>query len=151
MTDYAAYQDKLKEANESANKAKLALVGGDGELAQTWAKKAQEQFANLNYEVKEGEKTLVSAADANRVAVEGVLRAGQLLEQSLLNQEQAAETNRKKWEEQVTAYQGDLAKIKEMQATVEQLEMRLSAEDKATPVLNAIQRELAAIKDRLLP
>jgi hypothetical protein len=120
MTDYAAYQDKLKEANESANKAKLALVGGDGELAQTWAKKAQEQFANLNYEVKEGEKTLVSAADANRVAVEGVLRAGQLLEQSLLNQEQAAETNRKKWEEQVTAYQGDLAKIKEMQATVEQ-------------------------------
>jgi phage tail tape-measure protein len=148
MTDYAAYQDKLKEANESANKAKLALVGGDGELAQTWAKKAQEQFANLNYEVKEGEKTLVSAADANRVAVEGVLRAGQLLEQSLLNQEQAAETNRKKWEEQVTAYQGDLAKIKEMQATVEQLEMRLSAEDKATPVLNAIQRELAAIKDK---
>jgi phage tail tape-measure protein len=148
MSDYDAYQDKLREANESANKAKLALSGGDGELAESWAKKAQEQFASLNYEVKDGERTLVSAAQANSVAVEGVLRAGQLLEQSLLTQEKAAEANRKKWEGQVSAYEADLAKIKEMQATVEQLEMRLSADDKATPVLNAIQRELAAIKDK---
>lgn len=148
MTDYGAYQDKLKEANESANKAKLALAGGDDALAQSWAKKAQEQFANLNYEVKEGEQTLVSAADANRAAVEGVLQAGLLLEQSLLAQEKAAETNRKNWAGQVAEYQGDLEQIKEMQATVETLEMKLSADDKATPVLNAIQKELAAIKDK---
>lgn len=148
MTDYDAYRDKLKEASESTNKAKLAISGGDGELAETWAKKAQEQFANLNYEVKDGEKVLVSAAEANRTAVEGVLQAGLLLEKSLLTQEEAAEANRKKWEEQVTAYQTDMEKIKEMQDTVSALEMKLSADDQATPVLNAIQKELSQIKDK---
>lgn len=148
MSDYDAYQDKLREANESLRKAQLAMRGGDGELAQTWAKKAQEQFAGLNTEVKDGERTLVSAAQANAIAVDGVLQAGQALEQAILTQEKAAEGNRKKFEEQAAQAKTDLQAIKEMQDSVSKLEMDLSANDKATPVLKKIQAELAKIKDK---
>ena len=142
------YQDKLKQANDSLARARLALTGGDGELAASWAKKAQEQFADLNTEIKDGEQTLVSAANANAIAVTGVLDAGKALEQGILIQEQAAEATRKTLAEQVSQAKTDLQTIKELQDSVSALEMRLSADDKATPVLNNIQSEMAKIKDK---
>jgi len=148
MSDYDAYQDKLKEANESLRKAQLALRGGDGELAKTWAKKAQEQFAGLNTEIKDGERTLVSAADANAIAVNGVVQAGQALEQAIQTQEKAAEASRKRFEEQATQAKTDLQSIKDMQDAVSKLEMDLTANDNATPVLERIQSEMAQIKDK---
>ncbi|MGE4293710.1 MAG: tape measure protein [Desulfovibrio sp.] len=148
MSDYDAYQDKLKQANESLSKAKLALSGGDGELAASWAKKAQEQFADLNTEIKDGENTLVTAAQANAIAVTGVLDAGRALEQGILIQEQAAEATRKTLAEQVDQAKTDLQTIKEMQGSVAALEMQLSANDEASPVLTHIQQELAKIKDK---
>lgn len=148
MSDYDAYQDKLKQANESLSKAKLALSGGDGELAASWAKKAQEQFADLNTEIKNGEQTLVSAANANAIAVTGVLDAGKALEQGILIQEQAAEATRKTLAEQVDQAKTDLQTIKEMQDSVAALEMQLSTNDEASPVLKHIQSELAKIKDK---
>lgn len=148
MTDYEAYQDKLKQANESLAKARLALTGGDGELAASWAKKAQEQFADLNTEIKDGEQTLVSAASANAIAVTGILDAGKALEQGILIQEQAAEASRKTLAEQIGQAKSDLESIKEMQDSVAALEMQLSTNDQASPVLQHIQSELAKIKDK---
>jgi len=148
MSDYDAYQDKLKQANDSLAKARLALTGGDGELAASWAKKAQDQFADLNTEIKNGEQTLVSAANANAIAVTGVLDAGKALEQGILIQEQAAEASRKTLAEQVGQAKSDLESIKEMQDSVAALEMHLSTNDEASPVLKHIQAELAKIKDK---
>jgi len=150
MSDYDAYQDKLKQANDSLAKARLALTGGDGELAASWAKKAQDQFADLNTEIKNGEQTLVSAASANAIAVTGVLDAGRALEQGILIQEQAAEASRKTLAEQATQAKTDLQAIKEMQDSVAALEMQLSTNDQASPVLKHIQAELAKIKDKTI-
>lgn len=148
MSDYDAYQDKLKEANESLRRAQLALSGGDGALAETWAKKAQEQFAGLNTEIKDGERTLLSAAQANAIAVNGVMQAGQALDQAIGSQEKAAEAARKQFEEQATQAKADLQSIKEMQDAVSSLEMELTANDNATPALERIQSEMAQIKDK---
>lgn len=148
MTDYDAYQDKLKQANESLAKARLALTGGDGELAASWAKKAQDQFADLNTEIKKGEQTLVTATAANAIAVTGVLDAGKALEQGILIQEKAAEASRKTLADQVGQAKSDLQSIKEMQDSVAALEMQLSANDEASPILKHIQTELAKIKDK---
>lgn len=148
MSDYNAYRDRVNEANESLQRAQSALRTGDGVAAETWAKKAQEQFAELNTEIKDGERTLVAAATANAIAVTGVLDAGKALEQALLTQEQAAENNRKKFAEQADQAKADLASIKEMQDAVSSLEMSLTANDNATPVLERIQSEMAQIKDK---
>lgn len=148
MSDYDAYQDKLKEANESLRRAQLALSGGDGALAETWAKKAQEQFAGLNTEIKDGERTLLSAAQANAIAVNGVMQAGQALDQAIGSQEKAAEAARKQFEKQATQAKADLQSIKEMQDAVSSLEMELTANDNATPALERIQSEMAQIKDK---
>lgn len=148
MSDYDAYQDKLKQANESLAKARLAMSGGDGELAASWAKKAQEQFADLNTEIKDGERVLVSAASANAIAVTGVLDAGRAIEQGLLIQEKAAEANRKNFAEQAQQAKDDLLAIKEMQDAVAEMEIKMDAVDKASPVIKHIQSELAEIKDK---
>lgn len=148
MTDYDAYQDKLREANESLNQAKLAASGGQGELAETWAKKAQGQFAELNSEIKDGENILLSAAQANAIAVNGVVEAGKLLEQSLLSQEKAAEGQRIIAEETKNQAIADIEEIGTAQEKIKSLEIEAAVKDLATEKLNEIQRELAAIKDK---
>ncbi len=148
MTDYDAYQDKLREANESMQKAQLALKGGDGELAESWAKKAQEQFAGLNSEIKDGERTLLSAAQANAVAVTGVLDAGKLLEQSILTQEKAAESQRIISEEKKKQAIADIEDIEAAQDRIRTLESEVSVKDLASDKLAGIKDELDKITDK---
>lgn len=148
MTDYDAYQDKLKEANEAMQKAQLALKGGDGELAESWAKKAQEQFAGLNSEIKDGETTLLSAAQANAIAITGVLDAGKLLEQSLLTQEKAAENQRIISEEVKEQAITDIQEIEAAQERIKTVESEVSVKDLASEKLAAIKDELSKIKDK---
>lgn len=148
MSDYDAYRDRIAEANEAMNKARLALTGGDGELAETWAKKAQEQFYALNGEVKDGERVLVSAAEAYAIALNGVTESGQVLDQAILQQEKAAEAQRKEAAATVAQYKQDLESIKTMQDAVKELEMTLSADDQASPVLDEIKDRLDGIQDK---
>ena len=148
MTESQAYDDRMKEANESMNKAKLALSGGNAELSQTWAKKAQEQFADLNHEVKEGERVIVGAAQAQSIAVNGYLEATRAVEKALLAQEKVVESSRVEEEKKLNQLKTDLTTIKELQDAVASLEIKMNAEDKATPVLNEIQKELDQIKDK---
>lgn len=148
MSDYDAYIDRQKEAQESLNKARLALQGGDAGLAETWAKKAQEQFSGLNAEVRDGERVLISASKAQATAVGGYLAATRELERSLLAQEQSAESNRAAAEKQIEQIKDDLETIKTMQEQVRNLEIQLSADDKSTPVLRSIQAEMAMIRDK---
>lgn len=148
MTESQAYDDRLKEAQESMNKARLAMSGGDSDLSKTWAKKAQEQFADLNHEVRDGEKTIVSAAQAQSTAVTGFLEATRAIEQAILAQEKGMEAKRAEQEKQVTQFKTDLDAIKELQDSVSALEMQLSANDQATPVLKEIQAEMDKIKDK---
>lgn len=148
MTESQAYQDKVAEANESLNKAKLALSGGDLNLSQTWAKKAQAQFADLNTEVRDGEQIVVSASQAQQTAVSGYLAATEALEQSLAAQRAAAEENRANAAANIAQHKTDLQTIKELQDAVSRLEMTLSAEDNATPVLERIQSEMSQIRDK---
>lgn len=148
MSDYDAYKDKLREADESMQKAKSAMSAGDGSLAETWAKKAQGQFADLNTEIKDGERVVLSAAQANAAAVNGVIEAGKLLEQGLLAQEKAAEGQRVIAEETKKQAIADIEEIEAAQARIKTLETELTVKDLASDKLQEIQKELAKIKDK---
>jgi len=150
MSDFDAYKDKQREAEESLAKARTALAGGDAEAGEAWAKKAQEQFAQLNSEVKTGEQVFVSAAEANRLAVEGVLAAGKALEESYLNREQAAEKSRISEATRMEQTKADIETLEETMSRIQDLEIAASVKDQATPVLESIQKELAQIKDKTI-
>ncbi len=150
MSDFDAYKDKQREAEESLAKARTALSGGDAEAGEAWAKKAQEQFAQLNSEVKTGEQVFVSAAEANRLAVEGVLAAGRALEESYINREQAAEKSRISEATRMEQAKTDIETLEETMSRIQDLEIAASVKDQATPVLESIQKELAQIKDKAI-
>ena len=148
MTEAQAYQDEVTEANESLRKAQLAMRGGDMDLSQTWAKKAQEQFAGLNSEVRDGEKVVVTAAQAQSTAVQGYVQATRVLEESLLAQEKTAETARSKEAERIVQLKSDLDTVKQARDAITDLEFKVAAIDAASGVLGEIQADLAKIKDK---
>lgn len=150
MSDFDQYRDKQREAEESLSKAREAMAGGDAEAGESWARKAQEQFAQLNSEVKTGEQVFVSAAEANRLAVEGVLAAGKALEESYLNRSRTSEEQRLAEAERFQQTKIDIETLEEAMSRIQDLEISASVKDQATPVLDSIQEELGKIKDKTI-
>lgn len=148
MTEQESYNDSLKEAQETLARARQAAEQGQGEEAIRWAEKAQGQFERLNREVKDGEQIFVNAATANKTAVQGVLDAGNVIAKAYDTMKTAAQESQKAEEDRKTQILADIAEIETAMARIESLEVEVSAQDNATPTLNAIQSELAAIKDK---
>lgn len=148
MSDFDQYRDKQREAEESLAKAREALSGGDAAGGESWAKKAQEQFAQLNSEVKTGEQVLVSSAEANRIAVQGVIAAGEALTQSYLNRKKSSEEERLAEAERFQQAKADIETLEEAMSRLQDLEIAATVKDQATPVLDSIQTELGKIKDK---
>jgi len=150
MSEQESYNDSLKEAQETLNRARQAAEQGQGDEAIKWAEKAQSQFERLNREVKDGEQIFVNAATANKTAVQGVLDAGNVIAQAYDTMKTAAEESRQAEENRKTQILTDIEEIEAAMARVEALEIEVSADDQATPKLEAIQRELAQIKDKTI-
>lgn len=105
MTDQGAWEDRKKEAGEyeeaakkAAKEAKAALEAGDEtgaaekyKQAKELANDAKEAYKDLNKEVKDGEKVLVSADAARQTSMEGVKRSGELAIGIMREQQEAAQ------------------------------------------------------------
>lgn len=78
MSDASAWKDLKQEAEEYQTVAEAAAEAGDFETAIKYADLAKEAFAQLNTEVKAGDKVVVSRADALKTSMEGVKRSGEI-------------------------------------------------------------------------
>ncbi|HEB51571.1 MAG TPA: hypothetical protein ENI89_13270 [Desulfobulbus sp.] len=90
MSDIAAWRDRKKEAQEYERAAREAAEAGDFKTAVELADKAKQAYADLNREVKDGDRVLVSQNDALKTSMDGVKRAGELAISILKKQQDAA-------------------------------------------------------------
>lgn len=91
MSDYAAYQDRQAQINETASAARRALAAGDFQQAQELAKKMQDLAAQQAQEVKDGEQVYVSKQQAASNATQGILAGAALEKQALEGLKQSHE------------------------------------------------------------
>ncbi|MCB2218054.1 MAG: hypothetical protein KQH59_18485 [Desulfobulbaceae bacterium] len=78
MGEGSAWRDLKREAEEYYQAAVKAQKAGDLDQAVEFADKAREKYAELNREVKEGDRVIVSQQAALKTASDGVKRAGEL-------------------------------------------------------------------------
>lgn len=90
MTDVGAWNDRKKEAQAYEAAARKAAAAGNLAPAAKLAAQAETAYADLNEEIKEGDKVLVSQQQALKTASEGVTRAGKLAVDILKQEEVAA-------------------------------------------------------------
>ena len=88
MSDYKAWKDLKKEADEYMASAKAAAAAGDFKLAVRLADEAKAKYKALNTEVKENGRVLISEDKARKQAMQGVKEAGELAIESLKQQEE---------------------------------------------------------------
>jgi tape measure domain-containing protein len=103
MSDYSAWQDQKREAQEyeaaakkAAKEAAAAMNAGDNITAgEKWkqavgyADQAKQSYSRLNEEVTDGDTVLISKQQALKTAMDGVKSAGEL-SISIIKQQQAA-------------------------------------------------------------
>jgi hypothetical protein len=106
MSDVSAWKDQKKEAEEymaaakqAAAAAQSAFSSGDtltGEAkfkeARQYADDARAAYANLNTEVKDGERVVITSQQALKTSFDGVKQAGSLGFEILTKQEAAAKS-----------------------------------------------------------
>ncbi len=90
MSDLGAWKDRKREAEEYEKAARLAMAAGNYEEAVNMADRAKSAYADLNEEVKAGEKVAVSQEQALKTAMAGVEDTGKLAIQALQAQQDAA-------------------------------------------------------------
>ncbi|MBU1234867.1 MAG: phage tail tape measure protein [Proteobacteria bacterium] len=90
MSDLGAWKDRKREAEEYEAAARRAMEAGNYEEAVKLADKAKDAYADLNKEVKDGEKVAVSQQQALKTSMAGVKDAGKLAVVALEAQQDAA-------------------------------------------------------------
>lgn len=89
MTDLGAWRDRKKEAQEYERAAKKAAEVGKFDEAVQLADRARAAYADLNEEVKAGDRVLISQQQALQTSMAGVRQAGELAIDILRQQEEA--------------------------------------------------------------
>ena len=171
MSDYSSWVDRKKEAEEyaaaakkAAQEAAQAMASGDtitgkekyAEAIQ-YADQAKTAYKSLNSEIKEGDRVVVSQADALKTSMDGVKKAGELGIDILKQQQKEANAAmdamvgksgfadltegmddvEKKWNENWQNMQS--AASKEISAVEEQI-VKLVSKDR-TVYINVVERE----------
>lgn len=90
MSDMDAWRDMKEQADEYMQIAQEASQAGDFDRALTYADEAKQLYKELNTEVKENDKVLISQQDALKTAMSGVEQAGELGILVLRQQQEAA-------------------------------------------------------------
>lgn len=96
MSGIGAWNDLKKEAQEYERAARQAAEAGDFEKAVQMADKAKDRYKQLNTEVKDGDRVMVSQQQALKTAMDGVKRSGEAAIDALREQKKAAEEAAKK-------------------------------------------------------
>ena len=133
MAPAAAYQDMTAQAREYEAAARAALAAGDFEKAVELAGRAESAWDSLGNEVKDGERTVVSAKQALADQASGIKSAGQVAIDALKAQQAAEEKAAKAAEEKAkkatAAKEAEAAKVKALE--VEKEKVIISAEEGA--------------------
>lgn len=101
LTDAAAWTDLKKEAGEYADAAKNALAAGNYDEAIKLADEAKSKYKELSGEVKDGERVVVSEAEARKKAIEGMTQANAIAVDALKARAEADQKSAKNLEEQI--------------------------------------------------
>lgn len=148
MTAGELYYDKLAEARDTLSQAAKAKAEGDSKQATELYNEARRQFSQLSREVKDGETTIVSAAEASSTAISGIKEAGQGIQEVLAFMQDGKQVDLAKAQGEVADLRDRIQEIKDAHDKIKELETELTAKDLATPVLEKIQRELDKIQDK---
>lgn len=104
MSGLEAWQDLKAEADEYYAAAQNAASAGNFDESIKLADKAKEKYKELNTEVKENDRVMVSADEARDEATEGMQRAAALAIETLKKQGTAVEENAKEYEKQIGTF-----------------------------------------------
>jgi antitoxin (DNA-binding transcriptional repressor) of toxin-antitoxin stability system len=148
MSASELYFDKLSEARDTLSEASKAKAEGDSKQAMDLYNEARRQFSQLSREVKDGETTIVSAAQASSTAISGIKEAGQGIQEVLAFMQDGKQMDLSKAQGEVADLRDRIQEIKDAHDKIKELETELKAKDLATPVLEKIQREIAKIQDK---
>lgn len=148
MSASELYFDKLSEARDTLSEASKAKAEGDSKQAMELYNEARRQFSLLAREVKDGETTIVSAAEASSTAISGIKEAGQGIQEVLAFMQDGKQVDLAKAQGEVADLRDRIQEIKDAHDKIKELETELTAKDLATPVLEKIQRELDKIQDK---
>lgn len=125
MTPAAAYQDMTAQAREYEAAARAALAAGDFEKAVDLAGRAESAWDSLGNEVKDGERTVVSAQQALVEQASGIKSSGQVALDALKAQqaaeEKAAKAAEKKAAKATAAKEAEAKKVAELEKQKEQV------------------------------
>ncbi len=117
MSDLGAWRDRKKEAEQYYQAAKKAAEAGNFEDAVAQADKAKNAYKDLNREVKDGDKVLVTQQEALKNAISGVEKSGKLaisiLEKQKKATEDSAETLKTKMDEAIKSYAKGAEKLED--------------------------------------
>jgi TP901 family phage tail tape measure protein len=104
MSGSDAWQDLKKEADEYYNAAQNAAMAGDFDESVKLADKAKAKYKELNTEVKENGKVMITAEEGRKAAAKGVERAGQLAIDTLKEQAGVVSDNAEALEKQIGTF-----------------------------------------------
>jgi TP901 family phage tail tape measure protein len=132
MSDYSAWKDLKKEADEYMVKAREAAQAGNFKEAVRLADEAKAKYKELNTEVKENGKVMVSEDEARKKSMKGVKEAGELAIEILGKQEKETEGNAKTMAEKIGEFKDGWAGafekfLKDGSASVQAFEQELDA------------------------
>lgn len=150
MSQGQQYQDKLAEAKQTMTAAAAALASGDAEQARKLYEEAQRQFAMLRTEVKEGEKVVVSSAQAQATALDGIKEAGKGIQDALNIDKIIAEAQFGIAEDKKERIMEDINDIHTAMSRIKDIDVSVRANDYASEKLQEIYNELAKLKDKTI-
>lgn len=136
MTDVGAWDDLKKEADEYAEAARNALMAGNYDEAIRLADEAKGKYRELNKEVKDGEKVVLSEAEAREKSIEMMKDANTIAIEALQQREKSDREAAKSLEEQIGDFKTGWsdafeAFLRDGRAAVKDLEKELDAITKA--------------------
>ncbi|MDX9916111.1 MAG: hypothetical protein RBS49_09500, partial [Sphaerochaeta sp.] len=131
MSAEDAWIDKQRQAYDTLRQAQEAVASAKSpeqlERAAELAKKAQDQFAGLAGEVKEGDQVIKSEAETVQAAIEGVQSAGQLIDQAIQKQIDLTETFQDEAASRAQSFEEQLQGIKSEMDAVNSTQMNPKA------------------------
>lgn len=139
MSDVGAWDDLKKEADEYAEAARKAIYAGNFDEAVRLADEAKSKYRELNKEVKDGEKVVLSESEARETSIELMRKANDIAIEALQSRAKADEEAAKNLEEQIGDFKTGwhdafAAFLHDGKAAIKDLEKQLDAVTKARTI-----------------
>jgi TP901 family phage tail tape measure protein len=132
MSDVDAWDDLKKEADEYATAARNAISAGNYDEAVRLADEAKQKYKELNTEVKDGEKVVISEQEAREESIKLMQKANEIAIEALNKRAEADKEAAADLEKQIGLFKDGWhsafeAFLKDGQAAIKDLEKQLDA------------------------